>query len=147
MMRILVLTATVLFWLGVGGFALWNAWRGDEAGIVEAGTPAIGTPAASMQAASTPATAEHTARRITPAELARHDRSSDCWLAIDGAVYDVTAYGARHPAEPEVLNAWCGREASEAYRTKGLPGGGRPHSARADAMLSRYRVGTLVPPN
>ena len=147
MMRRLVLTATALFWLGVGGFALWNAWRGGEARIGEAGTSAIGAPAASMQAASTPATAERTSRRITQAELARHERSDDCWLAIDGAVYDVSAYGLQHPAEPEVLNAWCGREASEAYRTKGLPGGGRPHSTRADAMLPRYRIGTLVPAN
>lgn len=131
MMRRLVLTATALFWLGMVGFALWPAWRGGDTGIVEVDTPAP---------------AEPLVRRLTIAELARHDRSDDCWIAIDGTVYDVSDYAARHPAEPEALNVWCGREASEAYRTKGLPGGGRPHSARADAMLPRYRIGTLVPP-
>jgi hypothetical protein len=35
----------------------------------------------------------------------------------------------------------CGREASEAYATKNK---GRPHSAQADVLLARYRVGTLA---
>jgi cytochrome b involved in lipid metabolism len=131
MIRHLVLVATVLFWLGVGWFA-WAAWRA-EAPTAAAASPAVGASAGT----ETP--------RITPAELARHARAGDCWLAIDGAVYDLSAYGPLHPAEPEVLNAWCGREASAAYRTKGLPGGGRPHSARADAMLPRYRIGIVEP--
>jgi cytochrome b involved in lipid metabolism len=132
MIRALVLAATVLFWLGVGWFA-WAAWRAEPP------TPTAAAPATTEAGVATEM------RRITPAELARHDRADDCWLALDGTVYDLSAYGPLHPAEPEVLNAWCGREASEAYRTKGLPGGGRPHSARADAMLPRYRIGTLAP--
>lgn len=134
MMRPLVLAATALFWLGVGWFA-WAAWRAEPPS----------TTATSPASAQANVGADN--RRITPAELARHSRADDCWLAIDGAVFDLSAYGPLHPAEPEVLNAWCGREASQAYRTKGLPGGGRPHSVRADAMLPRYRIGTLAPGN
>lgn len=140
MMRVVVLVATAFFWLGVAAFA-WQGWHEGETRPADAGRPPGAT-----QAASGPAL-EDRARRITPAELARHSRSDDCWLAIDGAVYDLSAYGPLHPAEPEVLNAWCGREASEAYRTKGYADGGRPHSARADAMLPRYRIGTLAPAN
>ncbi len=134
MMRRVVLAATVLFWLGVGWFG-WSAWRAEA----PAAAGALPAPAGAVEGTVTEG------KRIAPAELARHDRAGDCWLAIDGAVYDLSAYGPQHPAEPEVLDAWCGREASQAYRTKGLGGGGRPHSARADAMLPRYRIGTLAP--
>ena len=141
MMRGVVLVATALFWLGVASFA-WHGWHDSVTPPADAGSPASAAPAASA-----PAVDDRSTRRITPTELARHAHSHDCWLAIDGAVYDVSTYGPLHPAEPEVLSVWCGREASAAYRTKGYAGSGRPHSARADAMLPRYRVGTLAPAN
>lgn len=145
MMRTLVLATTALFWLVVGGFA-WDAWRGGEAPDSAASPPSAGSPAASAPASAAATATDGATRRISRVELARHDRADDCWLAIDGAVYDLSGYVPRHPAEPEVLTVWCGREATQAYRTKGLPGTGRPHSARADAMLPRYRVGTLDAP-
>lgn len=78
---------------------------------------------------------------ITAAELARHDSAASCWKAIDGQVYDVTAYVENHPTDPEVVLAWCGRDATEAWRNK-RPG--VPHSARAQARLQAYRVGPLA---
>ncbi len=75
-------------------------------------------------------------------ELARHASEADCWMAIDGVVYDVTDYIPRHPTSPAVMTPWCGKDASDAYRTKGY---GRPHSPAADAMLPEYRVGPLLP--
>jgi cytochrome b involved in lipid metabolism len=80
------------------------------------------------------------AGRITLAEVAEHDTAQSCWLAIGGNVYDVTAYLESHPAPPAVLLAWCGREATEAMRTKGL---GRGHSEAAWASLAPLRVGEL----
>lgn len=73
-------------------------------------------------------------------DVARHARAEDCWMAIGGEVYDITPYAPRHPAEPEVLLSWCGREATHAYLTKL---GERAHSARADGLLAQYRVGRL----
>jgi len=80
-------------------------------------------------------------RRVTVAELAAHAATDDCWMAIDGVVYDFTDYIPQHPAPPVVMTQWCGREATEAYHTKGY---GRPHSPMADALLPPYRVGVLV---
>jgi cytochrome b involved in lipid metabolism len=80
-------------------------------------------------------------REITPAELAEHAAPDDCWMAVDGVVYDFTDYIPQHPTPPVVITQWCGREASEAYHTKGY---GRPHSPAADALLPQYRVGTFV---
>lgn len=88
-----------------------------------------------------PATAEAVDDRvISTAELARHASADDCWMAIDGVVYDFTAYIPEHPTPPVVMTNWCGREATEPYRTKGY---GRPHSPAADALLPQYRVGVL----
>ena len=75
------------------------------------------------------------------AELARHSTAEDCWMAVEGKVYDATEYAPRHPAPPRVLLDWCGREATEAFRTKGV---GRPHSRAAWAMLARMEVGVLT---
>lgn len=83
---------------------------------------------------------EPAARRITLADVAEHDGAQSCWLSIEGKVYDVTAYLERHPAPPAVLLAWCGREATEAMRTKGY---GRDHSEAAWAGLEPLRVGEL----
>ncbi|MCR4294595.1 MAG: cytochrome b5 domain-containing protein [Elusimicrobia bacterium] len=77
---------------------------------------------------------------VSVSELARHASAEDCWLAIEGGVYDVTAYVPAHPAPPRALLDWCGREATAAFGDKG---GGRPHSPEARELLETLRVGTL----
>lgn len=74
------------------------------------------------------------------AEIALHDSLEDCWMAIEGIVYDVSDYVPRHPAPPDVLSPWCGQEATEGMRTKGDD---TDHSSRAWRMLDRYQVGSL----
>jgi cytochrome b involved in lipid metabolism len=74
------------------------------------------------------------------AEVAEHPREGDCWVAIDGLVYDITAYLPDHPSEPELILPWCGREATQAWRTKGK---GRPHSPRASQLLEKHKIGAL----
>lgn len=122
MMRRLFIVSTAVFWLAVA--ALWSSalWRPEE--------PAAPAPV--------PAATDKT---YSPAELARHASADDCWMAIGGQVYDFTAYLPQHPADDALMLAWCGKEASEAYRTKTR---GRAHSPRADQLLPKYRVGVLV---
>lgn len=62
-------------------------------------------------------------------------------MAIEGKVYDLTAYLPEHPSKPGLILPWCGKEASEAYRTKTR---GRTHSARADQLLAKYEVGRVA---
>ena len=97
---------------------------------------------ATLAAGSTPPVGGE--RSITLAEVELHSSAEDCWMAIDGVVYDLTAYLPAHPAPLVVMTQWCGQDASEAYHTKGF---GRPHSPAADALLPEYRVGTLSVPN
>lgn len=79
-------------------------------------------------------------RGITLEELARHASAEDCWLAVEGGVYDVTAYVPAHPAPRRALTDHCGREATRAFRTKGV---GRPHEAGSRELLETMRVGSL----
>jgi len=90
---------------------------------------------------SLPATAEGDATLITPEELARHNREDDCWMAIEGYVYDFTSYIPHHPTPAAILTPWCGREATEGMRTKGY---GRDHTPAAWSMMSEYLVGVLA---
>ena len=122
-MRTFFWTATLAFWVLV---------------LLRAFQPA---PAAPPQAASAPA-ATSAAPRFTWKDVARHAKAGDCWMAIDGVVYDLSAYLPEHPADPALLPPWCGRDASEAYRTKLR---GRSHSRGADRLLATYRIGALAP--
>jgi cytochrome b involved in lipid metabolism len=118
MTRKLLLSASAVFWLAVAGF-----WVG-----------ALWSPDAQKNAANA---AE---RRISLKEVAQHASASDCWMAIRGAVYDLSAYLPQHPSPPELVLSWCGKEATDAYNTKTK---GRPHSPYADELLVKYRIGTL----
>lgn len=117
MNRFLFIASTFLFWLVVGGF-WWVST--DEGEPVNAPTPL---------------------RTIALTELAQHGTSQSCWMAIQGAVYDISAYVPEHPSRPEVVLAWCGKDASHAYATKMR---NRPHSPAADGQLAQYRMGTLA---
>lgn len=77
---------------------------------------------------------------ISPVDLAAHATPGDCWIAVGGQVYDVTTYIPLHPTPPAVITDWCGKDATQAFETKGY---GRPHSSAAWEMLAHYRVGTM----
>lgn len=135
MTRRLFMLATLSFWLAVVGFAASHWWL--PARVAET---ALATPASAAGDPTTAATAD-ASRSL--AEVGRHREADDCWMAINGEVYDLSRYLPEHPSDPEVILAWCGREASQAYQTKGR---GRPHSARADRLLAEYRIARLQQP-
>ncbi|MEY6432183.1 cytochrome b5-like heme/steroid binding domain-containing protein [Thioalkalicoccus limnaeus] len=74
-------------------------------------------------------------------QVAEHDTLDSCWMAIEGQVYDVTRQIPIHPTTPDVLEPWCGREATEGMRTRGQD---EDHSPAAWAMLQIYRIGRLA---
>ncbi len=90
---------------------------------------------------SPPAIAETTAEAITAEAVAAHASGDDCWVIIEGKVYDITAYIPQHPTPAAVLLPWCGRDATEGMRTKGY---GRDHSPAAWGMLEPYLQGPLA---
>lgn len=122
-MKKLVYTVFIAFWAAVGTLVLVNALVPDRAEQVRQQPPERAGPTG-----------------YSLSEVMKHATPEDCWMIIEGAVYDVSDYVPRHPAPPGVLAPWCGREATEGMRTKGDDS---DHSARAWRMLERYRIGQL----
>lgn len=120
MMRNLVLLSTTLFWLLVLLFALAAGNNGKSA--------------------RTDLPADNTDKFVAMSEVARHASSEDCWMVINTRVYDLTAYLPEHPSKPSIILPWCGKEASEAYKTKSK---GRSHSTQADQALANYAIGRV----
>lgn len=84
--------------------------------------------------------AEQILSMYSSSEVAKHNSQGDCWLIIDSKVYDVSKYIPKHPAPPETILDYCGKEATEPFNSKNK---GRPHSSRALKLLSSYLVGVL----
>ncbi len=45
---------------------------------------------------------------LSTADLALHNTESDCWIAYDGKVYDITDYIPRHPGNSAMITETCG---------------------------------------
>ncbi|XP_010524689.1 PREDICTED: cytochrome b5 [Tarenaya hassleriana] len=73
---------------------------------------------------------------FTLAEVSEHSTKHDCWLVIDGKVYDVTKFLDDHPGGDEVLLSATGKDATDDFEDVG-------HSTTAKAMLDEYYVGDI----
>ncbi|KAL7124523.1 hypothetical protein ABFS83_14G054100 [Erythranthe nasuta] len=73
---------------------------------------------------------------FTLAEVSQHNSNKDCWLIIDGKVYDVTKFLDDHPGGDEVLVTATGKDATDDFEDVG-------HSTTAKAMLDEYYVGDI----
>ncbi|MCA9370115.1 hypothetical protein KC686_03085 [Candidatus Woesebacteria bacterium] len=94
-----------------------------------------------LQASTTPST-ETTTNSFTAAEVATHNSASDCWIVVDGDVYDVTEYVAdgTHPGGAEILQG-CGVSDQNLFANR--PRNEGSHSAEAYAALAQYNIGSL----
>ncbi|KAI0474298.1 glycolate oxidase [Xylaria cf. heliscus] len=52
---------------------------------------------------------------IDGAEVAKHNTEKDCWVVINGKVWDVTDFLGDHPGGASVIARYSGRDATEAY--------------------------------
>jgi succinate dehydrogenase/fumarate reductase flavoprotein subunit len=48
-------------------------------------------------------------------ELQKHNSEEDCWIAINGKVYDLTEFAEEHPAGPESIIELAGQDGTEAF--------------------------------
>lgn len=54
-------------------------------------------------------------KKFTTPEIAMHSSESDCWVIINGKVYDLTAYIPMHPGgQGEIINR-CGGDATTPF--------------------------------
>lgn len=120
----------------------WLAPDRDSSSKTPTPVTGVASPTPGPPGSATP-TPGPSAGLITMSDVARHSTAASCWIVIEGIVYDITTYIPRHPTDPSVLLAWCGKESTQAWEDKG--GIGKPHSARAEAALDTYEIGRLAP--
>jgi cytochrome b involved in lipid metabolism len=75
---------------------------------------------------------------IPMSEVEKHKAATDCWIAIDGKVYDITKYIAQHKQN---LEKACGTEASKCWAD---PAPGKKHSDTAAKMMKYFIKGNLA---
>ncbi|ORX35178.1 L-mandelate dehydrogenase [Kockovaella imperatae] len=49
-------------------------------------------------------------------EVSRHNLAHDCWIVVDGKVYDVTHFHKNHPGGSAIIVANAGKDVSELFR-------------------------------
>jgi cytochrome b involved in lipid metabolism len=77
------------------------------------------------------------ARIYTLAEVAAHSNAASCWSAINGDVYDLTQWIAKHPGGEGAILGICGKDGSAAFN--GQHGG----QSRPENILSGFKIGAL----
>lgn len=72
---------------------------------------------------------------FTTSDVLQHNKEDDCWLIIDGSVYDVTKWIPRHPGGKKVILSLGGRDATDLMH--------QMHPAYAFKYLASMKVGEL----
>ena len=103
-----------------------------------AATPtATPKPTATPTATPTP-TPTATQAGYTMADVKKANSRTKCWSAIDGNVYDLTAWISSHPGGASAITFLCGIDGSNAYRAQ------HGNQARPAMNLTKYLLGPLT---
>ncbi len=100
-------------------------------GCLEQGGDQPGTPAPSAGEQQT----------FSLQEVAEHNSSEDCWIAVHGKVYNVTTIPCHGGGAGSLILQRCGQDATALWESK--PGSGEPHSENAQSLLDPYYIGEL----
>lgn len=98
---------------------------------------------ASKQSGSTP---KKSRGPCTWDELSTHNSKEDCWVAMDGKVYDITSWIPKHPGGSDVLALSAGRDVTNLFESYHPFSGDQPFQIlkkyyvcdMADTELPRY---------
>lgn len=71
------------------------------------------------------------------ADVEQHDSVSDCWVVVNGGVYDLTDWIGQHPGGRAAIIELCGTDATQAFDNQ------HDSQPNPNAELDRHRVGTL----
>jgi hypothetical protein len=98
----------------------------------------VGTQATSSgDAMAAPGTADSGEKSYSMTEVAMHKEAASCWSAIDGNVYDLTSWIAKHPGGRQAIMGLCGTDGTEKFH-----GQHGENKQQADA-LATMKIGIL----
>lgn len=100
------------------------------------------TPQSNQIETNTTAASDVSVKSYKLAEVSSHNLATDCWMAIDGKVYDVTSFVSKHPGGPAIVGG-CGKNATVLFNERPTNDRG-PHPAQARTLLPQYEIGTLA---
>ncbi|KAL1849797.1 hypothetical protein Plec18170_007318 [Paecilomyces lecythidis] len=63
-----------------------------------------------------------TLRKISASEISSHCHEDDAWIVINGTVWDITGFAAKHPGGPKVIADHVGKDGSSMYNDIHGPG-------------------------
>ncbi|KAL8161442.1 hypothetical protein V2J09_012931 [Rumex salicifolius] len=69
-------------------------------------------------------------------EASKHNTRDDCWVVINGKVYDVTKFLNKHPGGADVFFDVAGKDAKEEFEAAG-------HGFIPRMMMKFFCIGTL----
>ena len=116
-------------------------------GIRPSATPTPTTVAATPTASAKPTATPSTTPSVTPsptqagytmADVKKANTRAKCWSAIDGNVYDLTAWISAHPGGASAITFLCGIDGSNAFKAQ------HENQARPAMNLTKYLLGPLT---
>ena len=94
-------------------------------------------PTGDSTAAPATTNAAAAATTIAVADLAAHGTAADCWVGIEGSVYDLTAYVDEHPGGSDKIVELCGTDGTSAFT------GQHGSEQKPAAVLAGAQIGML----
>ncbi len=106
-----------------------STWGPSSLGRVETSTSAIDNASENRGALSAETLS------LTWNEISKHNSLSDCWIVVNGRVYDITRYIPMHPGGSGIIEPYCGRDATDIFYNV--------HSSAAISLLEKYYIGDV----
>uniref|UniRef100_A0A7S1NMS0 Cytochrome-b5 reductase n=1 Tax=Eutreptiella gymnastica TaxID=73025 RepID=A0A7S1NMS0_9EUGL len=97
--------------------------------------PSIVVSSSSDASHQTPARVES---KFTMSIVQQHNTPEDCWIVLEGKIYNVTEWLKEHPGGAESILDYAGKDATEIFKTT--------HSAYAKDLLAMFYLGEVVAP-
>eukprot|EP01129_Flabellula_baltica_P009174 TRINITY_DN3704_c0_g1_i1.p1 TRINITY_DN3704_c0_g1~~TRINITY_DN3704_c0_g1_i1.p1 ORF type:complete len:136 (+),score=31.48 TRINITY_DN3704_c0_g1_i1:2-409(+) len=73
----------------------------------------------------------------TMKQVRKHNREHDCWVVVDGFVYDLTSFIGQHPGGGQLLVDRAGKDVTEDFYSD-------DHTENAETVARDYLIGKLV---